>query len=219
MSMTKTVIRKPSGAGNSPHKTTQAQEGAGPRVYKGTFKPKGKSALYKGKISPRRVQLRKVGSLGGGFSAAGMEKFIKPGLLVTAGALGFKTIDKLFLKKFLEENSATRNYPEEIKLALALVTGLSVAGFSKNNNVKLAALGVAVAQAVEYGSIKFVNALSTKATDPAKPGSGVGPSAGLRRVNPFAATGGFAGRAVPAPVSPKPAAFAEVAGGSNQFAV
>jgi hypothetical protein len=229
MSNEKTVVRKPAAKSHKPKTTGTSMAPVNPGFpgFKGPSRAKPKPGIYKGTLSRRRVSLRKIGGLGGGFSTSGMEKFIKPGLLVTGGALAFKTIDKLFLKEFLEKNSATKNYPEEIKLALALAAGLGVAGFSKNNNVKLAALGVAVAQAIEYGSIKFVNALTTKATDPTKPSTekglgglgGLGGLDGLRRINAFGTALASMPRNRGAVAPGTPPAAVEFGNSGDQFAV
>jgi len=246
MSDTKTVIKKPKRMpkGHSKPKPSTPSGSGFPVYFGGGGKPKAaspgkrKSGLYKGKITPRRVQLRKVGSLGGGFSMPGIEKFIKPGLLVTAGALAFKTLDKLFLNDFLEADKIKKvdkdkwgvmcRYSEEFKTGIALATGLGVAGFSKNQNVKLVGLGVAVAQLVDYGAEKIVNGLTTsvKATkddSPSSASSSKGMGGLLRVGNPFQIGSGLAmsraGGSLPS--VPSPADPDSVIGSSSgsQFAV
>jgi len=245
MSMTKTVIRKSTGTskGSSKTKTSPPSSGAGSYIYAGSAgnptkrsgSRKGgkvKKGLYVGQVSNRRIQIRKAGSLGGGFSMPGMEKFIKPGLLVTAGALGFKTLDKLFLNDFLEKDkkSVLYKYSPEFKTVLALAAGLGIAGFSKNQNVKLVGLGVAVSQLVDYGAEKIVGGLTTSvksektdtSSSSASSASGMG---GLRRVgNPFQIGSGLVttrGASRVSPVSSPAVSDSGISSSSsgNQFAV
>jgi len=108
--------------------------------------PKRRKKLFRGTVSKKGVSLR---ALGGGFDMKSVERFIKPALLITGGALGMRILDATFIYDFVN-GKITDRYHGPIRLAIALAIGIGVASFSKKDEAKLLALGITASQVIEF---------------------------------------------------------------------
>lgn len=105
--------------------------------------------LYAGNVSNRGINLKALN----GFDLKSLKQYAEPALFIAAGFIGGNILNKNLLKKFISSNEPTsviKKYGVLIRALVQFGAGLAVAGFTKDNRIKLAGMGVGIGGLSEF---------------------------------------------------------------------